>query len=143
MSNSKQLGLAMSIAYNAHQGQTRFDGVTPYIAHVKAVADSFAEGFDGLKTVAWLHDVLEDTSLTPQALLSAGIRSEYVEAVQAITKGPGEDYDGYLIRVKENHLAREVKIYDILNNLSDNPTRNMVKKYAKALKFLISRNAIS
>jgi len=134
---SKNLALAISLATKAHEGQTRFDG-TPYIRHPEAVADSFPVGSDGLKTVAWLHDTLEDTSLTAQALLDAGIDSWYVNAVVALTKTPGEDYDDYLKRVKANEMAKKVKIYDILHNLSDSPSRNMVKKYAKALKFLLS-----
>jgi (p)ppGpp synthase/HD superfamily hydrolase len=136
------LQLAIDIATKAHAGQFRFDGITPYIDHPKTVAAMFNDYSNVttayyLKTVAWLHDVLEDTKVTADDLLQAGIHWTAVEAVVALTKLPGEDYDAYLIRVKANFLARQVKIKDILHNLSDNPTKNQVKKYAKALQFLL------
>lgn len=127
----------IEISREAHLGQYRFDGVTPYFTHVEGVANSFAPGEQTMMMIAYLHDVLEDTSLTAQALLGLGIHPSVVEAVVAITKVEGEEYFAYLARVKANAWATRVKIADILYNLSDTPSRNQVKKYAKALKFLL------
>jgi (p)ppGpp synthase/HD superfamily hydrolase len=129
----------IEISRQAHLGQYRFDGVTPYFTHVEGVANSFSGGgiTGTLQMVAYLHDVLEDTSLTAQALLGLGIHPSVVEAVVAITKVKDEDYFVYLARVKANDWAKRVKIADILYNLGDSPSRNQVKKYAKALKFLL------
>lgn len=129
----------IAIAEEAHIGQFRFDGVTPYITHVRGVAESFPpESFD-LRAVAWLHDTIEDSNgrITAAVLLARGVDAVIVAAVVAITKVEGEDYEVYLVRVKSNLLARRVKIADILYNLSDSPSRNQVKKYSKALKFLL------
>ena len=129
----------IEISRKAHEGQFRFDGVTPYFTHVEGVAESFAPSqmAPALKMVAYLHDAIEDTSLTAQALLGLGIHPKVVESVVAITKVKDEDYFVYLVRVKENDWAKRVKIADILYNLGDSPSRNQVKKYAKALKFLL------
>ena len=77
----------------------------------------FPEEKAGLKEIAWLHDILEDTKTKAEDLLKAGISPWVVVAVVALTKLPGEDYTAYLRRVKENPAAREVKIRDILHNL--------------------------
>lgn len=125
----------IEISRQAHSGQFRFDGVTPYFTHVEGVALSFT--LSELKMVAYLHDVIEDTSLTAQALLGLNVHPRVVKAVVAITKVKDEDYFVYLARVKDDEWARRVKIADILYNLGDSPSRNQVKKYAKALKFLL------
>ena len=46
-----------------HEGQTRADGVTPYIEHPKKVAE-LVEKFGGSEfcvALAWMHDVLEES----------------------------------------------------------------------------------
>lgn len=134
---SKNLNKILEIADSAHSGQFRFDGVTPYISHPKAVADAFPADQDILKAIALLHDVLEDTSLTAQDLLTQGVSPFVVDVVEILTKRPNEDYDVYLTRIKTNWWAKRVKIQDILYNLGDSPSKSLVKKYAKALKFLL------
>lgn len=133
-----KLALAIQIATEAHKGQTRFDKVTPYITHPLRVAEMFPGEMVGLKEIAVLHDVLEDTKTTSQDLLKQGVSPWVVTAVVALTKLPGEDYMVYLARVKQNQQAAQVKVRDILDNLSDTPTPNMVKKYVSALKFLLT-----
>ena len=52
-----------------HEGQTRADGVTPYIEHPKMVAE-FVEKFGGddeAIALAWLHDILEESADKVQA----------------------------------------------------------------------------
>lgn len=128
----------IAIAEEAHAGQFRFDGVTPYITHIRGVAESFREDEIGTRAVAWLHDVIEDNKkFTAEVLLARGVAPWVVETVVALTKVEGEDYFVYLARVKANPFARRVKIADILYNLNDSPSRNQVKKYAKALKYLL------
>ena len=64
--------LALQIATKAHKGQVRKDGKTPYIKHPIRVANQFNDDFK--KTIAVLHDVLEDTdqdlSMFPNEVLS-------------------------------------------------------------------------
>ena len=130
---------AYSLARTAHRGQFRRDGVTPYIIHPIDVAQRVKRRGGGsfAQAVAYLHDVLEDTSVTLHDLVYAGFSVSIVDAVLALSKLNGIDYDEYLLRVKQNHLAREVKIADMLSNLSDAPTDKQIKKYAKGLAFLM------
>ena len=133
-------GYAQLLATKYHQGQYRRDGVTPYIHHPAAVAASFES--DYCKSVAWLHDVLEDTE-ADLGELPAAFPDEIVDAVIAITKKNGEDYQQYLERVAANPLAKMVKIADIKHNLSDSPIVKQIEKYTKALRFLEPNTSIS
>ncbi len=126
--------LAERIARQAHAGQFRRDGVTPYIVHPEAVASRVFKPEE--KATAWLHDVLEDTHMTKQDLLDAGIPENVVEAVVIMTKTEGVSYSDYLVKVKENPIARVVKIADMNSNLADTPTPKQIAKYAEGLKFL-------
>lgn len=112
-----------TLAEEAHKGQFRRDGVTPYITHPKTVVDRVS---DDAKPVAIMHDGVED---------NARLR-EIFDAIMVLTKRPGDDYIEYIQRVKKNRLAREVKIADIEHNLSANPSAKNIEKYKMALKML-------
>jgi len=136
------LKLAEKIAIKAHLGQTRRDGVTPYIEHPIKVAKIVEEilGFgDDYKAVALLHDVIEDNKeYSVEELVALGVEAGIANAVFLLTKQKGQDYLDYIQKVKNNHYAKMVKIADILANLTDSPTDKQIKKYLPALKELIS-----
>ena len=104
---------ALEIAVRAHKGQVDKNGVA-YILHPMAVAAQL-ESLE-LKTIAILHDTIEDTDVTAEYLLERGIPKELVDAVQLLTKPEDEDYELYLRRVKQNPLAKQVKLADLANN---------------------------
>lgn len=128
--------LARTIATQAHDGQFRRDGVTPYIKHPAAVA-SRAPKAPASQAAAWLHDVLEDTELSRDDLIAQGIPEDVVVAVEALTKQDDLSYEENLQRVAANELARGVKIADMLSNLADSPTKNQIRKYAHGLLRLL------
>ena len=145
----EQLALAKKLASMAHTNQFRRGGEEPYIAHPARVAKRVSKYLENtdmqgmsllVQSVAWLHDVIEDSGgeITTQVLSDSGVIQEIIEPVAILTKKYGEFYDNYLIKVKANHVARIVKIHDMLDNLSDNPTENQLRKYAKGLNFLLS-----
>lgn len=138
LTDNEKRRMAWDIASNAHQGQFRRDGDTPYMHHVQDVAERCSKL--GLNTyiTAILHDVLEDSAITRADLRKMGVSRRVIEAVVAISKA-GEDYDTYLARVKADPIARAVKIQDMLSNLSDDPTPNQIRKYAKGLLFLTEK----
>jgi len=74
---------------------------------------------DGIeaKTVAVLHDVVEDTHVSLETL-SFLFPDLIVRAVDAISKREGELNRAYWERVKANPLALEVKLADIAHNTS-------------------------
>ncbi|MCR5784474.1 MAG: GTP pyrophosphokinase [Eubacterium sp.] len=134
--------LAEIIAKGAHFGQTDKGG-NPYIAHPMAVADLVET--DDEKTLAYLHDVVEDTDVTLSDLKELGFSERIVEAVDAITKKADETRQEYLLRVKNNSLARAVKLADLehnsdLSRLSLRPLTDRDyarrEKYQKEIKFL-------
>lgn len=129
--------LARDISFRAHAGQFRRDGITPYVSHPERVAKRVAGDVDA-EAVAWLNDVLEDTEETAESLSKAGIPPNVIEAVQTLTKAEGRDYEDYLTGVRENHLARKVKIQDMLDNLSDTPTDKQIIKYARGFLVLLA-----
>jgi (p)ppGpp synthase/HD superfamily hydrolase len=133
------LNKVFELASNAHRGQKRRDGITAYIAHPVRVVDKLERKGAGTAVLAaaYLHDVLELTSTKAQDLVRAGLSSEIVEAVVALTKKGVESYPEYLVRVKANDIARQVKIMDMLDNLGDDPSSYQVSKYARGLTYLL------
>ena len=125
------------LAKDAHAGQFRRDGVTPYIKHPMQVADRVRHLGHEYVCVAYLHDVLEDTKVSYSELENEGIPENILKAVEILTKSDDISYDEYLYSIKCNELARKVKIADMLSNLADNPTDKQIKKYAKGLLFLV------
>lgn len=130
---------AEDLARKAHHHQFRRDGVTPYIRHCeRVVARLQAQGVTDEATLAaaWCHDTIEDGVLVWRTLEDEGIPDDVVEAVTLLTKPLGMTYMDYLARLSGNKVACKVKIADILDNLSDAPTRRQIVKYATALLYL-------
>lgn len=133
---------AYEIAKKAHLGQIDKAG-EDYIKHPEKVA-SFVSS-DEEKSVAYLHDVIEDTELTLEDLREYGFSEEVLKAVDVITKKRGQDYQTYLNSVKENKLARVVKLADLRHNSDLTRLINITEKdverrekYQKAIDFLNS-----
>jgi len=125
-----------------HAGQLDKAG-EPYILHVLRVVHS-VEGIKA-KTVAAMHDLLEDTKVTEQDLRDAGFDAEIVDAVLALTKGPKETRIEAAKRAKINSLAREVKLADNADNMDltrlvDPTEKDMLRmhEYVLVRKLLLS-----
>jgi (p)ppGpp synthase/HD superfamily hydrolase len=69
------------------------------------------------RMAAALHDVVEDTSWTIDALRREGFSEIVVEAVVALTKTPGETRIDAAQRAAENPVARRVKLADVTDNM--------------------------
>ena len=130
-----ELDIAKQIATEAHAGQTRRDG-TPYIRHPERVAARCKTEQE--KAVAWLHDVIEDCpGWTEMKLIESGISKSVALSVFRLSKQTDQSEKMYLISVKGNPLAKTVKIQDMLDNLSDQPTEKQIVRYARSLLFLL------
>ena len=70
------------------------------------------------RAVALLHDVIEDSDITADQLVHAGIPKQVVEAVLCLTRQSDETYDDFIDRAKQNPLARKVKLADIEDNIN-------------------------
>lgn len=69
-----------------------------------------------LQCIAVLHDVLEDSSVTAEDLLAAGMTQRIVSGVQCLTTLKGESYDNYKLRVFASVDAMCVKLADLRHN---------------------------
>ncbi len=138
MSTSPLLELARQIATSAHEGQVDKGGA-PYIGHAARVA-ARVRGDNAAEIVAWLHDVVEDTTVTLSDL-RAHFPEFIIEAVDAMTRRSGEAPDAYYARVRADPIARAVKLADIADNtdphrtalLPDDTRRRLTAKYDHAL----------
>lgn len=106
---------ALMIAIQAHSGQTDKQG-KPYILHPLAVASQL-DSLE-LKTIALLHDTIEDSWVSKEFLLENGIPEELVEVIVLLTKPKEMPYEDYLRRVKTNPMALAVKKADLAHNTS-------------------------
>lgn len=106
---------ALMIAVQAHSGQTDKQG-KPYILHPLAVASQL-DSLE-LKTIALLHDTIEDSWVSKEFLLENGIPEELVEVVVLLTRPKDMTYEDYLRRVKTNPMALAVKKADLAHNTS-------------------------
>ena len=141
-----ELNNAMLIAIAAHGGdKNKHDGEI-YLLHVARVVHNVqrAGGDEAQQAIAWLHDAVEDTTVTLSHLSSCGISNEVVTAVDALTKRKGESNEEYYHRVKLNDDARFVKFHgDMKDNfrrnhqITDTETRaRMAAKYSLGMDIL-------
>lgn len=105
---------AMNIMFTAHKDQVDKTGV-PYVFHPWHVAEQLTDELS--VTAALLHDVIEDTDLTPDDLRKAGIPEEVLEALALLTHEEGVPYDEYVDRAGTNAIARRVKMADLEHNM--------------------------
>lgn len=126
---------SIDFAQRVHAGQTGKDGL-PFVEHLRRVASRVPEG--QARTVAWLHDVLEKTSVSgPAKLRSEGFGEEVVRAVDAMTRRDGEDYFDHALRAAANPLALPVKIADLEDHVeTGRKLGRPVDKYLRALEIV-------
>lgn len=124
---------AALFAEEAHRGQVDKLGV-PYIVHLLRVAARVPGNFEA---VALLHDVIEDTDVTPIDLHKEGFDDSIVIPVVALTRRDEETYAAYIERVAQGEAAvHTVKLADIrdhLNNNAERLPRDLRERYEKAL----------
>lgn len=135
------LSKAVSLALKAHEGQFDKSGM-PYAGHIMRVMNA-GRTIDE-KIAGVLHDVVEDTDWTFEALLENGFPTHIVDALRCVTKlTDDEPYDHFISRVKTNPLAIAVKINDLTDNMDIRRYNELtdwdferLKKYHKAYKEL-------
>lgn len=139
---------AIEIATEAHKGQFDKAG-KEYIGHPLRVMEMGKSEEE--KIIGVLHDVVEDSDWTFEALAAEGFSEEVIAALKCVTKlSENENYDDFIERVKKNPLAVAVKINDLTDNmdirrlpyLSDKDIKRL-KKYLKAYKKLIGEPVYS
>jgi len=94
------------------------------------------------KTVALLHDVIEDSDLYCIDDFSF-LDDEQLEAIKLLTHSDGEEYFTYINKVKTNKIAKAVKLSDLRHNSNLKRLKNITEKdldrrtkYLKAIEIL-------
>ena len=138
---SRDVEAARAAAIRWHAGQLDIMGL-PYATHPERVAARVDTPEE--QVVAWLHDTVEDTSLT-LGEIEAQFGPETAAAVDAVSRREGEAWEAYMERVKANPVARRVKISDLIDNsnLSRIPRITLrdverQKRYNEALRYFLS-----
>ena len=108
---------ALRFAYNAHHGQLDYNGI-PYIFHPVHLAEQMDDEISCC--AALLHDVVEDTPVTLDDLRK-DFPEEVVSVVALLTHDDSAEYHNqnyfdYVRRIKDNPIARKVKLADIAHN---------------------------
>lgn len=134
---------AMKLAYSAHAGQEDGTGV-PYIFHPYHLAEQMNDEISC--TVALLHDVVEDTSVTFEDL-EKEFPSSVIEPLKLLTHPDNVDYFEYVKAIKTNVVATKVKLADLNHNsdqsrndndnIPEEKLRYWNEKYSKAKAILL------
>ena len=136
---------ALDLCFRAHKDQTDKAGA-PYVFHPFYVADRMTD--EATTVTALLHDIVKNTDYTFEQVLEEGFDEEVVNAIRLLTH-PNVDmteeaYMEYIEALKQNPIARAVKIADLEHNSDLSRYGTAVKgkdimrvaKYQKALVVL-------
>ena len=131
---------ALKLCFQAHKEQTDKSG-TPYVFHPFHLAEQMEDEIT--TTVALLHDVVEDTSYTLSDLRGMGFPDAVLDAITGMTHDKSVPYLEYVAKLKENPVARTVKLADLKHNsdlsrldVVDGKALSRVEKYRKAISIL-------
>jgi (p)ppGpp synthase/HD superfamily hydrolase len=127
---------AIEIAARAHAGQ--FDPAgEPYILHPLRMMLKLHSPESRIAAI--LHDVVEKADdWTLERLRLEGFSADVLEAVEALTKTPGETFEDLVKRAGRNKIGRLVKVADIEDHLKHFPMGKNSSKYPQALMMLQS-----
>ncbi|MDE5883644.1 MAG: GTP pyrophosphokinase [Oscillospiraceae bacterium] len=136
--------LAMQICFEAHKDQTDKSQL-PYVFHPIHLAEQMQT--EETIITALLHDVVEDSSYTLQDLKNYGFPETVLEAVSLLTHEKTIPYFSYIAAIKQNSIARAVKLADLRHN-SDLSRLDKIRpddlerrqKYLRAIAILEDKN---
>ena len=105
--------MALKLCFAAHKEQTDKSGM-PYVFH----PFHLAEQMETEETVitALLHDVVEDTNYTIEDLTAMGFDKAVTDALTLLTHDDAVDYMDYVRAIRENSIAKAVKLADLRHN---------------------------
>lgn len=104
-SDIEMVAKARAWAVKAHAGQKDKAGKNYFKAHVTVVAEG-VKGDPIAEAVAFLHDAVEDTSVTIEDIRT-GFPKEVADAVSTLTHSKGISYAEYLWYIQQNSIAME------------------------------------
>lgn len=131
---------AIKLCFAAHKDQVDKSDL-PYVFHPFHLAEQMKT--EDTAVVALLHDVVEDTDYTLDDLRGMDYPPQVIEALELLTHDKTVPYLEYVAAIKENPIARAVKLADLRHNSDmsrldyvDEKVECRIQKYAEAIKLL-------
>ena len=131
---------ALKLCFEAHKEQVDKSGM-PYVFHPFHLAEQMKT--EETTVVALLHDLVEDTDYTIEDLMSMGFSKSITDAIALMTHANDVEYMDYVREIKNNPIAKAVKLADLKHN-SDLSRLDVInekalqrkEKYQKAIALL-------
>ena len=131
---------ALKLCFEAHKNQVDKSGI-PYVFHPFHLAEQMVT--EETTVVALLHDVVEDTNYTLEDLSKKGFGESVIAAISLLTHDDETEYMDYVRAIKENPIAKAVKLADLRHNsdlsrldVIDEKATLRRQKYLKAIELL-------
>ena len=131
---------ALKLCFEAHKEQVDKSGM-PYVFHPFHLAEQMKT--EETTVVALLHDLVEDTDYTIEDLMSMGFSKSITDAIALMTHTNDVEYMDYVREIKNNPIAKTVKLADLKHNsdltrldVADEKALSRREKYLKAIKLL-------
>ena len=131
---------ALKLCFEAHKEQVDKTGL-PYVFHPFHLAEQMQS--EESTVAALLHDVVEDTDYTFEDLKKMGFGGAILDALRLLTHDDDTPYMDYVAALKDNPIARAVKLADLKHNsdmtrlnVIDDKARARAEKYKKAIELL-------
>ena len=128
---------ALKLCFEAHKNQTDKSGM-PYVFHL---AEQMKDEDTTIATL--LHDVVEDTDYTIADLEQMGFPPNVIEALELLTHNDDTPYMEYVAEIKDNPIAKAVKLADLEHNSDlsrldtvDEKALKRKEKYSQAIRLL-------
>ena len=132
--------IALKLCFKAHKRQKDKSGL-PYVFHPFHLAEQMKT--EETTIVALLHDVAEDTKYTLKYIAKKGFSDEVLTAISLLTHDDKTDYMDYVRAIKDNPIAKAVKLADLKHNSDltrldtiDEKALKRREKYLKAIELL-------
>ncbi len=132
--------MALKLCFEAHKDQTDKSGM-PYVFHPFHLAEQMKT--EETTIVALLHDVVEDADYTLDDISKMGFGGAVITALALLTHDDADEYMDYVSRIKDNSIAKEVKLADLRHNSDltrldfvDEKAQRRREKYLKAIALL-------
>ena len=132
--------MALKLCFEAHKEQVDKSSM-PYVFHPFHLAEQMKT--EETTIVALLHDLVEDTAYTIEDLVELGFDKAVTDAITLMTHADGVDYMDYVRRIKDDPIAKVVKLADLKHNSDltrldtvDEKALKRRQKYLKAIELL-------
>ena len=132
--------MALKLCFEAHKEQVDKSGM-PYVFHPFHLAEQM--NTEETTIVALLHDLVEDTDYTIEDLVDMGFDKSITDAIALMTHDDNVEYMDYVRMIKENPIAKAVKLADLKHNSDltrldtiDEKALIRREKYLKAIAIL-------